>query len=128
VVGGGFVHAYPGREVLLRLNAWFMAWFTTQFTYISGDQAAFVRTSAFRQMGGFAPWPLMEDCDFIDRLRRDGRLAILRPGVVSSPRRALATGVLRTQLLVVVLWCLYRLSVSPEKLAAYYARWSRDGH
>ena len=79
----------------------------------------FVRRTTFEQMSGFAPWPLMEDYEFVDRLRRFGKLAILRPGVVSSPRRALATGVLRTQLLILVLWCMYRLSVPPAKLADY---------
>jgi GT2 family glycosyltransferase len=35
-----------------------------------GDQALFVRRDVFDAMGGYREWPLMEDVDFVRRLRQ----------------------------------------------------------
>jgi len=39
-----------------------------------GDQALFVRHDVFDAMGGYREWPLMEDVEFVRRLRRAGKL------------------------------------------------------
>jgi hypothetical protein len=39
-----------------------------------GDQALFVRRDVFDAMGGYREWPLMEDIEFVRRLRRAGKL------------------------------------------------------
>ena len=48
-----------------------------------GDQALFVRREAFRRLGGFPDWPLMEDVAMVRRLRRattrSGSAAPCRP-------------------------------------------------
>ena len=43
-----------------------------------GDQAIFLRAETFRRLGGFAELPIMEDFEFIRRLRRHGTIAIAR--------------------------------------------------
>ena len=86
----------------------------------TGDQAVFVRAPVFRRLGGYAPLPLMEDLDFADRLRRQGRVVRLPQAVVTAARRWEQHGVLRTILRMWTLRLLYRASVPPRYLARHY--------
>lgn len=86
----------------------------------TGDQAIFVRRSAFETIGGFPPIQLMEDVAFSARLKRFGRPACLRERVVTSGRRWERQGVLRT---IVLMWRLrlaYWLGADPAELARRY--------
>jgi rSAM/selenodomain-associated transferase 2 len=84
-----------------------------------GDQAVFVRRDAFERAGGFPDQPLMEDVELARRLWRVGRIRTV-PGVVRvSGRRFLAHPV-RTVLAMRCFPLLYRLGVSPERLARLY--------
>jgi len=85
-----------------------------------GDQALFVRREVFEEMGGFADIPIMEDLEFLGRLRRKGRLVLLPVPVVTSARRFLGGGVLRTQLRNILLVLLFVLGVPPTTLKRFY--------
>jgi hypothetical protein len=85
-----------------------------------GDQAFFVRREIFEEMGGFAEIPIMEDLEFLSRLRRKGRLALHPMPVITSARRFLEGGILRTQLRNALLVLLYVLGVSPTVLKRFY--------
>ncbi len=84
-----------------------------------GDQAIFVRASAFEVVGGFPEQPLMEDLEFSRRLRRLGR-------IVTSPRRVSVSGRRFEERPIFYLALmntyplLYRAGVSPETLARHY--------
>ena len=84
-----------------------------------GDQAPFMRTSAFLTVGGYPDQPLMEDLEMSRRLRRLGRIRTLRSRVTVSGRRFVARPVFYT-VLVNVFPLLYRLGVSAERLARLY--------
>ncbi len=84
-----------------------------------GDQALFVRAEAFRRVGGFPDQPLMEDLEISRRLRRIGRIHTVPARVRVSGRRFLARPVFYT-LAVNLFPPLYRLGVSPERLAKLY--------
>jgi rSAM/selenodomain-associated transferase 2 len=67
----------------------------------TGDQAIFVRGELFRDLGGFADQPLMEDIELSRRLRQRGHApACLRQRVRTSGRRWDERGVWRTILLM----------------------------
>jgi len=84
-----------------------------------GDQAVFVRRIAFERVGGFPDQPLMEDIELARRLWRVGRIRTV-PGVVRvSGRRFLANPV-RAVVAMRVFPLLYRLGVSPARLARLY--------
>ena len=84
-----------------------------------GDQAIFVRADAFRAIGGFPDQPLMEDLELGRRLRSVGRLITGPARVQVSGRRFEARPFCYT-LLVNVFPLLYRLGVSPQRLAQLY--------
>jgi rSAM/selenodomain-associated transferase 2 len=85
-----------------------------------GDQAIFARRGVYVETGGFAPFPLMEDVDFVRRLARRGPLAFPRVRAVTSPRRWERNGMVRTSLTNVTLLGLYALGTRPRRLARLY--------
>jgi GT2 family glycosyltransferase len=93
----------------------------SRFTGIAtGDQAIFVRRSAFEAVGGFPDQPLMEDIELSKRLRRIGRPACLRARAATSGRRWESRGVWRTILLMWRLRWRYWRGESAEVLARAY--------
>lgn len=84
-----------------------------------GDQALFVRAGVFRALGGFAALELLEDLELCGRLRKQGRIRTVPQRVLVSGRRFLARPVFYT-LAMNLFPLLYRLGVSPARLAALY--------
>jgi rSAM/selenodomain-associated transferase 2 len=85
-----------------------------------GDQAIFVSRAAFERLGGYRPLPIMEDYDLVTRLRRRGRFVLLPLAVRASARRHRRQGELRTFARIATIKILYRLGVSPARLARAY--------
>ncbi len=86
----------------------------------TGDQALFVRRTAFQQLGGFKDIPIMEDIEFTSRLKRVGKIAALRSKVITSFRRWEQRGPLRTIINMWTLRLLYWMGVRPHILHQYY--------
>ena len=118
IIGGNFTLRFDNPRFTLRLIAFFTRFRFRFFHY--GDQGIFVRRAVFEELGGFMEMPIMEDIDFLRRLRRRGRVALIKQPVTTSARRFLRHGVLRQQLFDVTLVVLYLLGVSPEKLSKRY--------
>jgi len=92
----------------------------------TGDQAIFVTRAAFKQIGGFADIPLMEDIELSTRLKRIGRPLCLKERVVTSGRRWEQHGVIRT---IVTMWRLrlaFYLGTDPAVLARRYGYVPRE--
>lgn len=87
-----------------------------------GDQAVFVRRAVFERLGGFPEIPIMEDVVFGRKLKRAGRVTIIRSPVRTSARRWEAEGLIYATLRNWTLAALFLLGVRPEHLA----RWYRD--
>lgn len=114
----------PGRA--LRLVEHAVAWRSRRLQRPYGDQALFMTRGTFAAAGGFREWSAMEDYELVRRLRRQGRIAVAAATVLTSGRRWVECGVLRTTLLNQVCITAYRLRVSPERIAGW--RWCRtDG-
>ena len=120
VVGGAFRFALDSpawqARVLERAVALRVRWFNLPY----GDQGIFVRRSAFDALGGFAPIPLMEDVEFIQRLRRQGRLRHLTLSLETSARRWEREGWWRRSARNLLTLAMYTLGVSPDRLARRY--------
>lgn len=89
-----------------------------------GDQGIFARRAVFHSLGGFATIPLMEDVEFVGRLKQQGRMVHLSQGVVTSARRWEQRGWWRQSLSNLTTLLLYFLGVSPRWLARRYDRGS----
>jgi rSAM/selenodomain-associated transferase 2 len=120
IVGGAFYRKFDQRHPYLRFLE---PWERLRNRFIGalyGDQSLFVRAETFRQMGGFAPYPLLEDVDFSRRLRRKGPLKLLDPPMRSSPRKHLEKGPWRTTCKNIIILTLYHLGVSTQTLHDWY--------
>jgi hypothetical protein len=118
IVGGTFMLRFDSQRFLLRVIAFFSRFRFRYFHY--GDQAIFVRRSVFEELRGFAEIPFMEDLDFLRRLRRTGRVTLLKQPVTTSSRRFLERGIVRQQLINIILVIFYLLGVRPETLKKWY--------
>ncbi len=122
VVGGAFRFSLPTKRLFARVIEHAVAARVRLFTLPYGDQAFFVRRTAFERIGGFSPLPLMEDVDFIRRLAVIGGLWFPDTAVVVSPRRWDKDGWLRRTISNLALLALFFCGVSPNRLARWYEK------
>jgi rSAM/selenodomain-associated transferase 2 len=118
--GGGFLLRFDSDRPWMRLGARLVDLRTRLTRAPLGDQAQFVTRKSFVELGGFREWPILEDLDFIRRLRRRGRVAVLPLRVTTSARRYETGGVLRTVARNWLIWGLYLCGISPHRLARLY--------
>jgi len=121
-VGGGFLVRFEGGPATYRLGERFVNWRTRVGRSPLGDQGQFTSREALERLGGFRDWPILEDVDFIRRLRRLGRIAVIPEPVRTSSRRFTARGGLRTVAVNWLIFGLYIAGVSPHRLAALYPK------
>lgn len=94
----------------------------TSCTHIPyGDQGQFFQTSFFRELGGYAPIPLMEDIDMMKRTKKKGKkITLLDERVLTSARRWEKEGFVYTTLRNRLFSLLYFMGVSPHYLVKRY--------
>ena len=119
VVGGNFDIRYEGSD-------WVAAAFTSvnrwrrRLGVFYGDSGIFCRRKVFEALGGYSPWPILEDYDFARRLRKAGKLALLNETIWVSDRRWRTSGLLPTLWTWFWVQSLYLAGVEPERLAGLY--------
>jgi rSAM/selenodomain-associated transferase 2 len=118
VVGGCFRLAFDAPHPLLRFYTWFTRFSWRLFHF--GDQGFFVRREVFQELGGFRAWPILEDVDFLRRLRRRGRFMVLPVAVTTSARRFLRHGIVRQMLRDILLVTMFEAGVSAHTLSRFY--------
>ncbi|MGE3273936.1 MAG: TIGR04283 family arsenosugar biosynthesis glycosyltransferase [Vicinamibacterales bacterium] len=122
VVGGSFRFALASRAWQARWLERGVACRVRLFGLPYGDQGIFARRGVFEEMGGFAPLPLMEDVEFVRRLRGRGRLRHLDTPLVTSARRWEREGWVRRSAANLLTLGLYDIGASPAWLARRYDR------
>jgi rSAM/selenodomain-associated transferase 2 len=123
ISGGAFSLGYEPRTPGLSLLATAANLRSGRTRVPYGDQAIFVRKNVFTALGGFLPVPIMEDLEFMTRLRNQGhRIRILAMPVRTSARRQLREGLVRCTLRNLCLRLLHHLGVTPKILARMYRR------
>ena len=119
VVGGNFEIRFDGESRAAR----FMTWLYPRLGQLGlyyGDSGIFVRADAYEEAGGFKPFPIFEDVDLVQRLKRRGRIKHLPIAVMTSSRRFENRRFVFTFLRWSMLQVLYWLGVSPMKLGRFY--------
>lgn len=119
-IGGGFQIRFASSRPIYRLGSRIVNLRTRWSRSPLGDQAQFVSRTAFEELGGYPDWPILEDLEFMRRLKRLGRITILAPPVVTSARRFEDRGITRTIAFNWLIFALYFAGVSPERLARLY--------
>ncbi|HLV80712.1 MAG TPA: TIGR04283 family arsenosugar biosynthesis glycosyltransferase [Chthonomonadaceae bacterium] len=86
IVGGNFRIQFVPRTPLADVYTWCYN-LRTHLRIFYGDSALFVRREVFERLGGYRAALLMEDIEFLRRLRRTGWLAYIRSGTVTTSTR-----------------------------------------
>jgi rSAM/selenodomain-associated transferase 2 len=106
----------PGLKLIEQITNWRSRFL--QMPY--GDQGLFLRSSLFWEAGGFRDMPIMEDFEFICRLRRWGRIRTSPIPIITSARRWHMVGLWRTTLLNQAIVLGYWAGIPPSRLALWY--------
>jgi rSAM/selenodomain-associated transferase 2 len=111
-----------GRAVFRLIEK--LVYFRTRLTRIPyGDQAIFIKKDVFDAMDGYKEIPLMEDLEFMGRMKRLGyNICIIPQKVKTSARRWEKEGIVYCTLRNLILQGLYHSGVKPDKLVKFYYR------
>ncbi len=117
---GRFDVEISGNSAWFPVIATMMNWRSRLTDIATGDQAIFVKRSAFEQIGCFPDQPLMEDIVLSQRLKQLGRPVCLRQKVVTAGRRWEKHGIMRTILTMWRLRLRFFCGADPQQLAIEY--------
>ena len=98
---------------------WIVKWRTRLLGLPYGDQGLLISRAFYDRLGGYHSMPLMEDVDIIRRVGRI-HLHVLDSHITTSAIKYQQGGYWKRPLKNLWLMCLYRLGVSPAKLAELY--------
>ncbi|MCB4791567.1 MAG: TIGR04283 family arsenosugar biosynthesis glycosyltransferase [Elusimicrobia bacterium] len=121
VIAGAFSLKLDSKNLFLRFVS-LTASLRSKLTKIPfGDQAIFVRTSYFYEIGGFKNIPLMEDAEFMARIKKNGgKVKVLDSKAVSSARKWHKEGIVYNTIKNHLIRFLYFLGISPQRLYNIY--------
>lgn len=121
LVGGAFDLSFDSPRAGIRLLARVDSLRARLSRIPFGDQAIFLRRDYFKQIGGFARIPIMEDVEIMRRIkRRRDPIAFLAARVTTSARRLLHEGLVYCVARGGAFLLLFYLGVSPFRLKRVY--------
>ncbi|HEV7503760.1 MAG TPA: TIGR04283 family arsenosugar biosynthesis glycosyltransferase [Thermoanaerobaculia bacterium] len=120
--GGAFFLRFDADRPMQRLGSWLVNRRTRWLRVPLGDQAQWATRETFETLGGFPDWPLLEDVDFMGRLRQLPGFTIVEEPVTTGARRFLELGSVRTVTINWLIWLLFWGGISPHRLARLYRR------
>jgi rSAM/selenodomain-associated transferase 2 len=85
-----------------------------------GDQGIFVKTSAFHQVNGYTERRILEASDFCEKLRKIGRIVLIKKNMITSSRRFIEGGVFRVFFRDIKIWWYDLIGKPTERFAVKY--------
>jgi rSAM/selenodomain-associated transferase 2 len=118
---GCFSYRFNSESKLLKINA--RATRHNSFLSGGGDQTLFIRRHIFEKMGGFRnDLCIMEDFDFVWRLKKQFPFMVIPNDAIVSARKYERNGYLKVQLVNLVTVLLFKWGWNPERLRVFYQR------
>lgn len=118
---GSYQSVYDTDHRLLKINAYF-----TRFDFMwcrGGDQSIYVDRTVFEAFGGYREdYHIMEEYDFMQRVRKEHPFKIMPKATLISARKYEENNYMRVQLANLIVFNMYRLGFSQERLANTYCR------
>lgn len=120
VVGGAFEFALDGPEFGLRVVELInRVRYRIRKRYY-GDQGIFVRADVFQRVGGYPEIGLLEAAYLCKKLKKEGKLKLIRQHIKTSPRRFIDGGIYRVLASDIKIWFLDLIGVGIDKYAPAY--------
>ena len=118
---GAFDIAFDSENKIINKIGQIASWRSRTLKLPFGDQAIFVKKDIFEQIGGYKEIDLMEDINFIQKLKRKKhRIIILEEKILTSARRWEEKGQILNTVRNLILQFLYFVGVNPNTLAKFY--------
>lgn len=118
---GCFRLAFDHPHWFLKFNCWFTRFNIVSFRF--GDQSLFVTKKLFAQVGGFDEKHIvLEDQEIVNRLKKLSSFIVLKRAVKTSARKYLHNGIYKTQGIFFLIYFMYKIGYSQQKLVATYRR------
>jgi uncharacterized protein len=117
---GAFHLAIDAPHPGLRLIAWAANRRSRLLQMPYGDQALFMDSGLFWDIGGFAPLAIMDDYDLVRRLKKATRIGLAPGMALTSARRWQRRGILATWLCNQLMVAGFHLGVPSQRLARWY--------
>lgn len=118
---GCFRFRFRSGPLLLRINAFFTR-FDGCLCCRGGDQSLYVTREVFMDIGGFREdYEVMEDYEFIERVRGRQSFYVIPKSVSGSARKYRHNSYLRVQLANLIAFNMYRFGYDTGRIRATYA-------
>ncbi len=118
---GCFRLKFDYQHWFLKANSWFTRFDVNAIRF--GDQSLFVTKDVFLKCGGFkTDLVIMEDQEIIHRTKKHGKFVVLKEEVITSARKYLDNGIFKMQGIFFIIWALYYLGYSQDKILKTYKR------
>jgi rSAM/selenodomain-associated transferase 2 len=122
---GCFRLAFDHDHWFLKANCWFTRFDVNLIRF--GDQSLFLKKELFLKSGGFnTGYIVMEDQEIISRLKRLGKFKVIPKPVITSARKYKENGIYKTQGIFFLIWFMYYLGFSQQKLVQTYKKMIRQ--
>lgn len=116
---GRYQTKFNTTKTILKINAWFTRF--DFFVCMGGDQTLFIRRSLFESLGGFhEEMRIMEEFEFCQRARKQGRYKILNGKALISARKYDTNGWLTVQRANAKIIRLYKKGASQQEMLDTY--------
>jgi rSAM/selenodomain-associated transferase 2 len=116
---GRYRTRFDSDRTILKVNAWFTRF--DLFICMGGDQTLFIRRALFEKLGGFCSnMRIMEEYEFCQRARQQGRYVILPGAALISARKYEQNSWLRVQLANARVVRMYKRGASQDEMTAAY--------
>lgn len=118
---GRYQTKFNTAKTILKINAWFTRF--DLFVCMGGDQTLFIRRSLFEKLNGFRQdMRIMEEFEFCQRARRQGRYKILNGKALISARKYDTNSWLTVQRANAKIISLYKKGASQQEMLDTYKR------
>lgn len=119
--GGGFsIYFYDFNTLFMKYISITSNIRAKYFKILYGDQGIFVKKNIFETIGGYPKIELMEDIELSLKLKKIGKIELLKCPIGTSGRRFKNGGQIRTHLLMHKIRFLYICGVPPYNLIKIY--------
>ncbi len=122
---GCYMLSFDHNHWFLKANCWFTRFDVDTIRF--GDQSLFVTKEKFWDVGGFCNKHIvLEDQHIIKRLKKVAPFKVMKKPVITSARKYLENGIYKTQGIFFIIYFMYRLGYSQQKLLTTYRKLIRQ--
>ena len=119
ISAGCFRYSFDSDRILLKINSWF-----TRFNGVfagGGDQSLYIQRMLFEKLKGFnEEYSIMEDFEFVGRLRKNYDFHVFHPSILVSGRKYEKNSWLKVQFANLLAFSFFLVNQHPNKIKSVY--------